>query len=145
MCVFMSSTSLYLSSRDLTENFFSHYFDRLDNAYTGFTRSTAVIRFGSSVVGQMTIASRLGAVRASSHIFFKTMNWVTEGLADDEHGLILIVGTSSLKPLMSRWFQPSKESPSTRKMYLDWYHPSGTHTTLSFKIKIRNLKSKFII
>ena len=36
----MSSTSLYFSSRDLTEKFFQSYFDRLDNTYTGFARST---------------------------------------------------------------------------------------------------------
>ena len=82
-----------------------HYFDRLDNTYRGFTRLTAVFRFGSSVVGQMTIARRLEAVRAISHIFFKSMNWLTEGLADDEHGLhpssSFIIdddGVSSLKP-----------------------------------------------
>ena len=71
----MSSTSLYFLSRDLTEQFFQPFFDRLDNTYTGFTRSTAVIRSGSSVVSQMTIARRLEAVCAISHIFFKTMNW----------------------------------------------------------------------
>ena len=109
----MSSTSLYFLSRDLTEQFFQPYFDRLDNTYTGFTRSTAVIRSGSSVVGQMAIARRLEAVRAISHIFFKSMNWLTEGLADDDHGLIFIVETSSS---MSRWFQPFKQSPSTQKM-----------------------------
>ena len=108
----MSSTSLYFLSRDLTKCFFKHYFDRLDNTYTGFTRSTAVIRSGFSV-GQMRIARRLEAVRAISHIFFNSMNWLTEGLADDEHGLIFIVETSSL---ISSWFQPSKQSPSTRKM-----------------------------
>ena len=61
----------------------------------------------------MTIARRLEAVRAISHIFFKSMNWLTEGLADDEHGHTFIVETSFS---MSRWFQPSKQSPSTRKI-----------------------------
>ena len=93
------------------ENFFQPYFDRVDNTYTSFTNSTAVIRSGFSVVGQTTIARRLKAVRAISHIFFKSMIWLTERLADDE--LIFIVETSSS---LSKWFQPSKQSPSTRKM-----------------------------
>ena len=61
--------------------------------------------------------SGLSAIRAIPHIFFKSMNSFTEGLADDNHGLIFNVKTSSS---MSRWFQPSKKSPSTRKRY-------GTH------------------
>ena len=36
----MSSTSLYFLFRDLTKKFFQSYFDRLDNTYTDFTRST---------------------------------------------------------------------------------------------------------
>ena len=71
-----------------------YMFIRLDNTYTGFACSTAVIRSGSSVVGEMTIARRLEAVRANSHIFFKSMTCLTEGLAGDDHGLIFIVETS---------------------------------------------------
>ena len=95
------------------EKFFQPYFDCLDNTYTGFARSTAVIWSGSSVVGQMTIARWLKTVRAISHIFLKSMSCLTEGLADYDHELIFIVETSSS---MSRWFQPSKQSPSTRNM-----------------------------
>ena len=36
----MSSTSLYFLARDLMKFFFQFYFDRLDNTYQGFTRST---------------------------------------------------------------------------------------------------------
>ena len=36
----MSSPSLYFLSRDVTKKHFQSYFDRLDNTYTGFTRST---------------------------------------------------------------------------------------------------------
>ena len=35
----MFSTSLYFLSRELTKKKFQSYFDRLDNTYTGFTRS----------------------------------------------------------------------------------------------------------
>ena len=128
----MSSTSLYFLSRDLTKTFFNLPSLR---TYTGFTRSTAVIRSGSSVVGRTTIARRLEAVRAISQIFFKCMNWLTEGLADDEHGLIFIVETSSSMP---RWFQPSKKSPSTRKMsmkrtrYAPGSHPRGNFPQRAF-------------
>ena len=103
----MSSTSLYFLSRDLTKTFFN----------LPSLRWTILIRVSRDTrVGRTTIARRLEAVRAISQIFFKSMNWLTEGLADDEHGLIFIDETSSS---MSRWFQPSKQSPSTRKMSMN--------------------------
>ena len=54
-------------------------------------------------------------------LYIESMYRLTERLADDEHGLIFIVEASSS---MSRWFQPSKQIPSTRKMSMN----DTTHT-----------------
>ena len=110
---FNPSTPLYFLSRDLTNFFFLillqpfgqylYGFHALDRGYS--------IRLFSCWPNDNRSSTRSGTCDFAH--FFKSMNWLTKGLADDEHGLIFILETSSL---MSRWFQPSKQSPSTRKM-----------------------------
>ena len=66
--------------------------------------------------------------------FFKSMTCLTEGLSDDDHGLIFSVDTSSS---MSRWFQPSKQSPSMRKMSMN----DTTHTVCLWISSTRNVSA----
>ena len=54
-------------------------------------------------------------VRNMRNRTFVSKTWIGSH-ADDEHGLIFIVETSSS---LSWWFQPSKQSPSTRKMSMN--------------------------
>ena len=118
-------------SRDLMINFFQPYFDRLNNTYTGFAHSTAVIRYGSSVAGQMTTARRFEAVRTILHIFSKA--WLVS-LKDLP---MMIMGSySSLKPLQCLCgFSPLnkvRQCEKCRTRYAPGYHPRGMFPQQAF-------------
>ena len=57
----------------------------------------------SQVVGQMTIARWHEALCAISNTFSKGMTRLTEGLADDDHGLIFIVEISFSNDISWLW------------------------------------------
>ena len=133
----MSSTSLNFLSRNLTKKICQPYFDRLDNTYTGFARSTVVIRYGSSVVGQMTTARRFEALRAISHIFSKA--WLVS-LKDLP---MMIMGSySSLQPPLQclGGFSPLNKVRQCEKCrwmmrrtrYALGYHPRGKFPQQAF-------------